>query len=233
MVATRALVDRCGPGHVATPLSPSGAGEGDFELNFTTKIRKHPPPQATSTVCHLVDVDVVPVAGDSRPDRLLGVSGPQERVQRHTVEQILDAVSPTLDVPVPLMGEQLVDVLRFFDTLSPVAEQVIDVPSRTSLRDACVASRSWWNRWWKCQQPCTFLSRKLTFQFVAEVFKVLAQERIRQRHLLFSLQLFRMMTRMSLVKGFFALFPVLKKCEGHAERSLTGSGQFGCAGEPG
>ena len=54
--------------------------------------------------------------------------GPKERVQRHTVDQTLHAVSPTLDVPVLLMGEQLVDVLRFFDTLCPVAEQVIDVP---------------------------------------------------------------------------------------------------------
>ena len=41
---------------------------------------------------------------------------------------------PILDVPVPLMGEQLVDVLRFFDTLCPVAEQVIDVP-KISLED--------------------------------------------------------------------------------------------------
>ena len=59
----------------------------------------------------------MPLARGSRPDRLLDVSGPQERVQRHTVDQTLDAVSPTLDVPVPLMGEQLVDVLRFFGTL--------------------------------------------------------------------------------------------------------------------
>ena len=54
-------------------------------------------------------------------------------------------------------------------------------------------------------------SRSLTFQFTVEDFKVLAQDRIRQRHLLLSLQLVRMMTRMSLVKGFFR---VRKKCEG-------------------
>ena len=44
----------------------------------------------------------------------------QERVQRHTVEQIVDATPglPMLDAPVPLMVEQLVDVLRFFDALS-------------------------------------------------------------------------------------------------------------------
>ena len=52
------------------------------------------------------------------------LSGPQEQVQRHTVDQIVDAVPglPTLDVPVPLMMEQLVDVLQFFDALIPVAE---------------------------------------------------------------------------------------------------------------
>ena len=39
------------------------------------------------------------------------------------------AVSPMLDVPVPLMGEQQqVDVARFFDSLFLVAEKVIDVP---------------------------------------------------------------------------------------------------------
>ena len=53
--------------------------------------------------------------------------------------------------------------------------------------------------------------RSLTFR--VEVFKVLALDRVRQRLRLFTLQLVRMMTRMSLVKGFFALFPALKKCE--------------------
>ena len=44
--------------------------------------------------------------------------------------QIVDAVLglPTLDALVPLVVEQLVDVLQSFDTLLPVAEQVIDVP---------------------------------------------------------------------------------------------------------
>ena len=50
------------------------AGEGSFELNFTAKIRKHPPPQATGTVYYPMDVDDVLVAGGSRPDRLLDVS---------------------------------------------------------------------------------------------------------------------------------------------------------------
>ena len=41
-------VDRCGPGHVATPLSPSGkdrAGGWESELLYTAEVRKTPPPQ--------------------------------------------------------------------------------------------------------------------------------------------------------------------------------------------
>ena len=48
-----------------------------------------------------------------------------------------------LDAPVPQLVEQLPDILHFFDTLTPVPEQVIevpkivldDVPVRTSVRD--------------------------------------------------------------------------------------------------
>ena len=52
-------------------------------------------------------------------------------------------------VPVPLMVEQLVDVLHLFDALIPVAEQVIDVPKifierippRTSVREPQLAEQ--------------------------------------------------------------------------------------------
>ena len=65
-----------------------------------------------------------------RPDRLFAVSGPQARVQRRTVQQIVDfAPLPTLDDPAPQMVVQLPDVLlRFFRALSPDPEQVIEVP---------------------------------------------------------------------------------------------------------
>ena len=73
------------------------------------------------------------------------------RAQRHTVDQIVDAVPglPTLDGPVLLMVEQLVDVLQLFDALIPVAEQVIDVPKifierippRTSVREPQLAEQ--------------------------------------------------------------------------------------------
>ena len=113
MVAPRGAVDRCGLGHVTTPLSPTGTeegqgpGRGDFELNFAAKIWRHPPPQAAGTVYYPMDVDDVLAARGSRPDRLLDVSGPQERVQRRTMEQLVDSplVVPSLDAPVPLMVE--------------------------------------------------------------------------------------------------------------------------------
>ena len=78
------------------------------------------------------------------------VSGPQDRVQRRTVQQIVDiAPLPTLDVPVPQMVEQLPDVLSFFRALSPDPEQVIevpkilpeDVPFRSVLRDTQLAEQ--------------------------------------------------------------------------------------------
>ena len=98
------------------------------------QVPEHPTPQVAGTQYFAMDVDEVPATG-SRPDRLAGVR-PQEWVQQHSADQIVDTapVLPILDVPVPLMGEQLVDVLRFFDTLCPVAEQVIDVP-KISLED--------------------------------------------------------------------------------------------------
>ena len=69
--------------------------------------------------------------GGTRPDRMYEVR-PQERVQRHTVGQIVDNTLflPTLDVPVPQMENQVVDVCRLFDVLIP--EQVIEVPKISS-----------------------------------------------------------------------------------------------------
>ena len=69
--------------------------------------------------------------GGTRPDRLSEVR-PQGRVQRHTVEQIVDTVLfvPSLDVPVPQMGNQLVEVCRQLDVRIP--EQVIEMPKISS-----------------------------------------------------------------------------------------------------
>ena len=58
---------------------------------------------------------------------------PQERVQRHTAEQVIESFVPApildLDALVPQMVEQLVGVLKVFDQSLP--EQVIEVPKIT------------------------------------------------------------------------------------------------------
>ena len=51
-----------------------------------------PTPQAVGTQYFAMDVDEVPAAGGSKPDRVAPVSGPQERVQRHFVEQLVEPV---------------------------------------------------------------------------------------------------------------------------------------------
>ena len=78
------------------------AGVWGRELNFTATIRDPSPAGALQPRRR---------ARQGAPDRLPVVSGPQERTKRRTVDQMVDA-----------------NVLRFFDTLCPVAEQVIDVP---------------------------------------------------------------------------------------------------------
>ena len=101
------------------------AGEEDNEMHFTATFRANPPPQAAGTENFSLDVEDVPAAG-SWPDRLFAVSGPQERVLRHTVEQMGDCVPvvPSLDVPVPQMVDQAAEIVKFFVSLPVVAEQV-------------------------------------------------------------------------------------------------------------
>ena len=100
----------------------AGPGRGDLELHYTATFRTHPSPQAAGTVYFPLDVDDVPAAGGSWPDRLTEVR-PKERVLRRPVSV------PTLDVPMPQMVDQLVDILKIMAKLSPaVEEQVIDVP---------------------------------------------------------------------------------------------------------
>ena len=58
---------------------------------------------------------------------------PQERVQRHAVEQLADDAPrvPLLDFPVPLMVDKLEDVLKIVEPFVP--EQEIGVPKISSL----------------------------------------------------------------------------------------------------
>ena len=70
------------------------------------------------------------------PDRLFEVR-PQERDQRHTVEQIVDntLIVPSLDVPVPQMENQLVEVCPQLDTGIPGL--AIEVPKISSPSRQC------------------------------------------------------------------------------------------------
>ena len=134
MVATRAAVDRCGPGHVATPLSPTGTEDGQGRGGgFRIELCGEDPeasPSPGGTVYYPMDVDDVPAARGSRPDRLSAVSGPQERVPRRIVEQIVDIVPvvPHLHVPAPQTVDSVVEVLKILDKSLPDVEKVIEVP---------------------------------------------------------------------------------------------------------
>ena len=117
-------------GREYSPRSPTGTEHGlGWERGSRCATRRRsgaPPFQAAGTEHFSLDVEDVPAGW--RPDSLAGVR-PQERIQRRTVEQTVDApLLLTLDSPAPLMVEQLVDVLQFVDALVPVAEQVIEVP---------------------------------------------------------------------------------------------------------
>ena len=67
-----------------------------------------------------------------RPTGLVEPPGPQERVPRHTVEQMADLAPRVLilDAPVPQLVDKLEDVLKVVDL--PVPEQEIDVPKISS-----------------------------------------------------------------------------------------------------
>ena len=112
------------------------------------QVPEHPTPQAAGAQHFAMDagedVGEAPAAG--RPAPLLEVL-PQERVQQHTAEQIVDPVPlvPLLHDVVPQMVKQLVDFLTPLDF--PVPEQVVAVPkisglsrpSRASLREPQMA----------------------------------------------------------------------------------------------
>ena len=107
-------------------------------------------------------------AGGGRPTPLVEVR-PQGRVQRHNVEHIVD-VSPfvqILDVLVPQMGNQLVEVLKMLDTVT--LSWLSQCPkSLGHPRPPRALSRRWRSSWWKCQRMClssrSSSSRSSTFQ---------------------------------------------------------------------
>ena len=83
--------------------------------HYTATFRSNPPPpppQEPGTQFFDLTDESVSELGGTRPDRLVDVR-PQQRVQRRTLEQLVGAAPclPALDAPVPLLVEQLVDVL--------------------------------------------------------------------------------------------------------------------------
>ena len=94
-------------------------------------IRAIRPPQAPGTQYFAMDVDEVLAAVCSRPDRLLSVSGPQERILRHTVEHDSAPDVPSLDVLVSQMGDELVEVPNVVSQAvfqQHSVEQTVDFP---------------------------------------------------------------------------------------------------------
>ena len=94
------------------------------------EVPEEPTSRESGTQYHgLDDVDSVPeLSGAARPAPL-GEPRPQERVQRPTVEQIIETFVPVqiLDDPVPLVVDQPMEILKIVDVPSSV-EQVIAVP---------------------------------------------------------------------------------------------------------
>ena len=92
--------------------------------------------------------------GGERPGALLE-PWPQGQVQRHA--GIGYELVQALDAPVLQMVEQFPDAHHFFATCLPVVAEQVDHPREHPLRDACVASRSWRNSWWKCRRSYPLL----------------------------------------------------------------------------
>ena len=131
-----------------------------------------------------------------RPDRLFAVSGPQARVQRRTVQQIVDfAPLPTLDDPAPQIWYSCLTCSAFFGRSHLIPSRLSKCPRsclRTSPCERQFASRSWWNSWWKCLRsfpgPCCsgLWSRTWAFQLLIVVggvlvFKVFFPDRVQHR----------------------------------------------------
>ena len=127
------------------------AEEEDHELNYTATVRTHPPPlQAASTVYYTFGDDEEKLAAGVRPAPLSEVAGPQERFQRHTVEQIVDFVPVVqiLDAPVPQMGASTPAVLE--QVIVPPRQEVQVVGRGARVRAGgragvgCLAGRTSW-----------------------------------------------------------------------------------------
>ena len=78
--------------HHAAPQGQTTARSGGWVRGEAHgQVPGKPTPQEPDTRYYDLDDGSVPELGGSRPDQLHAVSGPQERVQRHTVRQMADS----------------------------------------------------------------------------------------------------------------------------------------------
>ena len=137
VASARTSERRHGPGREFAPPHGGQGRESGVRGELRVKASGTPPLSQAAGVQHFfLDDDESPATRGSRPDALLAASGPQERVLRNTVEQLVDCVPvvPLLDVPVPQMVDQLVHVLK------KDVEWVIAVP-KIALQDGGPSSR--------------------------------------------------------------------------------------------
>ena len=136
VLASRTPECRNGPCRVPAPhptRSEDGKGRGEGHEEYDAPRRQKPPPQAFFQLFDEKDAE-----RGMRPTSLAEPRGPQERFQLRTVEHMADVVPmvQNLDIPVPLMVDQLMDACRHLDLLIP--EQVIEVPKiSSSSRHSC------------------------------------------------------------------------------------------------
>ena len=114
--------------------------------------------------------------GGERPDQLFAVSGPQARVQRRTVQQIVDFAHLPLSMILRRRWWNSCQTSSISFVLSRLILSRLSKCPRsclwTSLCELRFASRSWWNSWWKCRRsypsPMIALLHALLAQRIAE-----------------------------------------------------------------
>ena len=144
---------RNGPGREHAPLlTRTEECQGRGELHGHDLGPPSPPssplPHTHTHQPELFELSFEEEPGGSWPDRMPTLSGPQAQVPRHTVQQFVDAVPLCLFSTI-LCRRWWQDIMRFFDTLLPDPEQVVevpkilldDVPMRTAVRDKQLAEQ--------------------------------------------------------------------------------------------
>ena len=147
---------------------PPGPGQRRRET-YSAPRRQEPPLPAvtTGTQFFTLDDESVPVTGVAAEPR-----GPQERVQRHIVEHIVDVCLfvQILGVPVPQMGNQLVERQAGHSDPRSGSSQCprsLRTESRSFLWTGVV--RRGRNSWWKCRLSCFFFLQQQSAEQIIDI----------------------------------------------------------------